>query len=258
VTAFRLYVCAVFLLLPALPLAAAPKKKNGAPPLAAKAAEPAASTRLRVWKGEFPSQRTIQLTLRPSDKAATPTELGGYEPASRFGDYLSVPAGASTVEVRASGEAGAALATFATHLLPNGSATLIVREDAAGAYHFELLDDAPTGDATSAELLVRNFVPALQSLQLDAGPDLHLRLGTPGSFLHLRGLPRAPLHLETSGQDSAGHQIHWSNEVDFRKIRRATLLIVTDSYGRIRPRVVIDASSLPIVATPAVPTRDGR
>jgi hypothetical protein len=246
----------VFLLLPTLPLVAAKKKSAPAPKSPAELATSA--TRFRLWKGDFPSKRAVHLTLRPTGKGAN-MDLGEFAPESHFGDYIPGVAGDCTMEARLSGETGAPLATFATRLPANASATLVLRETESGTLTFELLDDTPTGDDASGELFVRNFVPALKTLQLDAGPDLHLRLTTSSCFLHLRGLPRTSLQLETSGEDRTGAQIHWSNEVDFSQARRATLLIVTDPYGRIRPKIIIDASSpgaAPV--TPALPTGEAR
>jgi len=240
----------LLLVIPVVALLAAPRKKGGpaespssTPAPAASTPAPAAATatsRLRIWKGDFPSKRTVRLTLRPAGKGADLVELGNLEPVSRFSDYVDAPSGECTVEAHVAGDAGAPLATFASHLAAGASSTLILRETAAGALLFEMIDDRPTGDDASAELVVRNFVAGLQTLELDAGPDLHSRLVTPGCYLHLRGLPRAPLEVKTTADDGTGTKNEWSSEVDLREIRRATLVIVTDPYGRIRPRIIVD------------------
>jgi hypothetical protein len=201
----------------------------------------ASTARLRIWKTDFSSGRVVSLTLRPAQKGAAPTELGEYATESQFGDYSPVPAGDGTVEAHVSGDAGAPVATFATHLADDGWSTLILRETADSTLTFELLDDRPTGDKSSAELVVRNFVPALRTLQVDGGPNLHVRLTTPGSFLHLRGLPRDQLEVKTKAEDGTGTEFNWTNQIDLRRILRATILVVTDRAGRIRSRVVVDA-----------------
>jgi hypothetical protein len=227
------------LLLVSLPLVAAPKKSAKPAPKDASTAAP--SARLRVWKTDFSSKRAVRLTVRPTGKSGVSADLGEFAAESRFGDYGPAPSGDCTLEVRALGDGGALLTTFAIRLPGDGWTTLVLRETEAGDFTFELLDDKPSGDDASAELVVRNFVPSLQTLQFDAGPDLHVRLVTPGCFIHLRGLPRRSLEVKTNAEDGAGNQTNWTNEVDLRQIRRATLLIVADRTGRIRPRVVVDA-----------------
>ena len=120
----------------------------------------------------------------------------------------------------------------------------IIAQEADDQVTLEIVDDRVQG--TSSELLVRNFVPKLKALQVDAGPAVHIRLNTTDSFIHLRGLPRAVLQVDTSGEDEAGEAIHWTSEVDFGKFQRATLLVMKDPYGRIRPRVISDTAPEPV------------
>ena len=237
---------------------AAPKKKSGsaaetpAPvPAAAKPADSAPVTasaaRLRVWKGEFASKRTIQLLVHPSGKG-TVKDLGNYEPGNRFGDYVDAPAGECTVEARLEGTTGAPLATYDTHFPAKVPSTLIVRETEDGTLHFEVIDDRPTGEDSSAELFVRNFVPALRTLDLKAGADLHVRLSTSGCYVHLRGLPRAMLDVKTDADDGSANRNIWASQVDLQQIQRATLVIVADAHGRIRPRFIVDGGSVTAAA----------
>lgn len=228
----RLTVC-FFLLAVAMP-AAEPKKKTAS-------AKPAvAPASLRVWKADFESKRTVKFILRPEGKKSALTELGSFSAEAQFGDYTAVPSGACTIEVKDAADAKTPLATITTRFIPGTFYSLIAREK-AGAVSLEMLDDTPADEAT-AELIVRNFVPSLQALQIDAGPDIHVRLPTGAPFLHLGGLPLARMQLDISGTDRSSQPIQWSNEVDFTKIRRATLLIHTDPYQRVRPRVTIDGA----------------
>ncbi len=259
----RLFV-AVLAILTAVPLWAAPKKKEktapvpGATPspVAAPAPDPAAKVRLRIWKAEFASKRVVHLVVRPAGGHGAATDLGEFPAGSRFGNYESAPGGECTVEVRAPGDDGAVLATSAVSL-SGAASTLVLRENDDGAIAFELIDDKPTGDEASAELFVRNFVPALRSLQLDSGADLHVRLVTPGSFLHLRGLVHGRLEMKITAEDGAGSMTYWTNEIDLHQVRRATLLIVADPHGRIRPRFVVDGGGSPEAAGSAPASAPG-
>ncbi len=167
-------------------------------------------------------------------------EFGDYEPESRFGDYISLPSGPCIVELRDVKEPELVLGSVPARLETGFCFTLAVREKES-KLALEVLDDSPAKDP-GGELVVRSFVADLKTLQIDAGPDLHVRLTSDSPFLRVRGLPRIALQVDTSGTDVAGKPIEWSNEVDFGSIHRATVLIVADPYGRIRPRVVIDGS----------------
>lgn len=217
---------------------AAPKKKK-APVAATAPPATAATASLRIWKGD--SGRAVHVILRRTGRGIEPTDLGELPATLRFGDYTDVPSGACTVELQDPTDPKSNLASLALQLAPGSFSTLLVSEN-AGALATELIDDTPRGGDT-AELVVRNFASTLATLQIDAGPDVHVKLTSGHSFLHLRGLPRARLSVETGGTETAGTAVQWSNDVDFTKIRRATLLIHADPYGRIRPRVVIDGKA---------------
>jgi hypothetical protein len=228
----------VFIALGGSSIAAEPKKK-AAP---AEAAQPAS---LRVWKGDFASKRSVRVTRRGTARKGPPADSIDFTDGYRFGDYVPVPPGAWTFEVVDAKEPGTRLATFSTSLAASSFSTLLVQEKADGIA-LELVDDtAPKG--AIAELVVRNFAPTLKYVDVDAGRDLHVRLTSTESFLAVRGLTRTKLQVETSGEETSGQPLKWSNEVDFTKVRRATVLIYPDGYGRIRPRVVVDGE---ITATP--------
>jgi len=249
-----LHLIAAVLLAGNLPLVAAPKKGSQVGPgkPSTPAPEKPSSTgndeaqaplgaRLRVWKAEFASKRTVHLMVKPAAKRETPLDLGDLTPELRIGDYTPASSGECSVEVAIPGAAGAPLATFPTHIPDSGWGTLIIRESEAGALSFEMVDDAPKGNGETSELLVRNFVPALKSLVIDGGADLHVRLETPECFTYLRGIPRVNLEVKASVEPATGAKVNWTNGVNFAQFRRATLLIVADRTGRIRPRMVVDA-----------------
>jgi hypothetical protein len=160
--------------------------------------------------------------------------LGKY----RFGDYAVAPVGNVTIEIADEKDEKNPLAIVPAHLAADSFWTLLVRET-GGEIHAELIDDTPAGARTVA-LTVRNFAPTLSTLEIEAGPDFHAKLSSPESFVHVRGLPLERLQVETSGSESSGNVLQWTNSVDFTKFRGATVLIYPDPYGRIRPRVVID------------------
>jgi hypothetical protein len=220
---------------------AAPAKPAEAKPVTGKAASAIASgSYLRLWKGDFTSKRTVRITLRYSERGVGPLEFGEFAPESRFSDYVAVPSGACTVEVRDIQDAATVVSAVPARFEPDFCFTISAREKAS-ALLLEILDDNPAKNP-GGELIVRNFVPDLKAIQIDCGPDLHVRLASDTGFVHICGLPRIALQVDTSGVDAAGKPVQWSNEVDFGAVHRATVLIVADPYGRVRPRVVIDGT----------------
>lgn len=237
----RLFLIALFFAI--LPVEAASKKKSPTAASVSKdkpAAEapPTASAWVRLWKGEFSSKRAAQVTFVPAAKGGAVVEFGAAEAVSQFGEYIAASAEAGEVKVFDSTDPKTPLVTAPVRFAPGACATLLVQEKGTDV-SIEVLDDTPRGE-TTCELLVRNFVPTLRSFQVDAGPGIHISLQTSESFFHLRGLPRTSLQIETSSDDKKAGKIKWSTDIDFGTIRRATLLVLTDAYGRVRPRLVVD------------------
>lgn len=218
------------------PTTAAENKKKTPEP------ERSESAALRLWKGDFASQRLIRVNRRATGRKGAVAESVDFSEGYRFGDYVPVPAGAWTFEVVDSKDPATRLAFLSASLVPGSFATLLVREK-PNVVTLELLDDtAPKNEI--AELVVRNFAPNLKFVNIDAGADLHTRLFSIDGFLIVRGLARAKLQVETTGEEITGQTLKWSNEVDFTKVRRATVLIYPDAYGRIRPRVIVDGEMM--------------
>ncbi len=210
----------------------------------AKRTEPA-TAQVRVWKGDFPSKRALKITLRSAGRKPVASELAASAEGYFFSPYRPVPAGPAIIEVTDAHEAKHKPATLSTTLAPGSFTTVLLAENGEQT-SIELLSDTIVS-TPSPELRVCNFAP-LTSLQIDVGEDLHARLNPTGAFLHVRGIPQKKIQVRTSGVDSSGKSVRGSNEVDFTQSPRVTILIYPDTYGRIRPRIVIDGQFLDLPA----------
>jgi len=221
-------------------------EKPGAKPEAtakpAKDAVPAKSAYVRIWKEDFTTEGDLRARIRPTDAKAEPFEVDLDAKGFRFTNYAAVAAGPTLISVNIPTQSdGPKSPEIAYKFTPGSFTTLIVSRGDDGL-RFEILDDAPSGQQEGdAELLVRNFVHDLKDFRVQVGEDLSARLHGPEGFLQVRGLNRKLSAIETTAQSSDGKESKWTTEVDFSSVRRATLLIFADPYGRIRPRVMFDA-----------------
>jgi len=216
---------------------------------------PAATAQIRIWKGEFPSGRRLHVTFSTTGKKPTAGDLGSLDRGYHFTEYTPVPAADLQLEVTTDLPTTTSLKSFPVHFTPNGLATLLLREN-GGTLETELVDDSPPpSNANVPELAIRNFVPTLTGLQIAIGEDVRVALHSPDSYLLLRGLKPEVLQVDTSGQQEPGKPLRWTNEVDFRRCRKATLLIYPDPYGRIRPRLIAGVAPETSTADAAGATR---
>lgn len=230
--------------------ACAKERKKAAPaakatPTAKATPEPrekAAPAYVRVWKSEWPGEGAWQLQVQ-AVSAKTPDVDMALEPKKvTFSDYLEVPSGAAKLTLKEAEKEGAKPQTISWTFPPAGFFTVLVK-DKGGEPVVEIIDDAPTGsDEQDAELTVRNFASGLTEIRVHASDVLDARLRAPGGYLYLRGLERKVLLIEATTRNAAGSETKWTNEADFRAYRKVTLLIFTDSYGRVRPRLVPDGT----------------
>jgi hypothetical protein len=206
-----------------------------------KSAISAAPAFVRVWTGYLSPNRSLRVVLRTSARKNSTIEMIPRTDAFRFGEYVEVPSGGWTLEISGADEAKQPPVTVPAQVAAGSFFTILIRESGAGV-GAELIDDTIAGHVTG-ELTVRNLSPRLGNVQITAGPALSVRLASAESFLHVRGLPRNRIQVETSGADTSGETIQWSNEIDFSQILRATIVICPDPYGRLRPRVLVDGQN---------------
>ena len=84
--------------------------------------------------------------------------------------------------------------------------------------------------------------------QVTTSSRLASRTLVTGETEALEGFPLQLVALSMRATTGDGKTQTWTSEVDFRRARRASLLIVPDPYGRFRPRVSIDGKE--VTSTP--------
>jgi hypothetical protein len=239
----------------ALPAAGKSRKPSQTPaPTRAAAATPApAPASLRLWKNDFASRAALRVQIIPVRTIASSLEFHPAKQGASFTDYVESPSGALKVKITDEGNPGAKPLTQPLQLDPGAFVTLVLRE-LNGAPDLQIINDGPVGlDEADAELTVRNFVPGLSQIEVHSGDVFSARVRANDGCLYFRGLERKVLQLDTSAIGQDGKESKWTTEVNFGKVRKATLLILVDSYGRIRPRVAIDGEP-PLTAPPASTT----
>jgi hypothetical protein len=198
------------------------------------------SASLRVWVGSLGAKKTLRVVIRGNAKKPSGIEIADKIGAFRFGEYDTAPGGAGVVDIFDGDSGKAPVVSRNIHFAANTFWTLLIQE-IGSELCAEVIDDTPVSNAALTILRVRNLAPSVRKLTIDAGPLLHVQFASPGASLEVRGLPTERLQVETSGVEVSGAALQWTNEIDLVQYPRTTLLIFPDPYGRIRPRVVLDA-----------------
>ncbi len=224
-----------------LALAAPAKKKKATD---TPAPEPMVSTSatasVRLWKEEFPSRKPLRVELQPKSNKATALRFEPPAAGSYFTEYAACAPGSATLTVLRD-ESEKEKPQRLPVMLTAGSFTTLLLRERDGAAVIEVIDDVPAGtDAASGELTVRNFAPALVEIRVQAGDSFNARMRAPTAFLNIRGLDRRRCQIDTVTKAADGKESRWSTEIDFRACPKGTLLVYSDPYGRIRPRIVPD------------------
>jgi len=234
--------------LAAFPVAAKSHKAATQTPASNTAPAIAAPASVRLWKQDFASGRVIDVEVMPVKGSSSLLEFSIAKRGASFTEYASCPSGSAMVRVSDRRDASAPPFTFPLQLEPGAFVTLILRES-KGVPDLQVVNDSAVGlEEGSAELTVRNFAPTLERIHVQSGDEFSVHFRAKDGCLSLRGLDRKLFQLDTTATAEDGKQSKWTTEVNFSKVRKATLLILADSYGRIRPRVVIDGQP-PVTAT---------
>jgi len=160
----------------------------------------------------------------------------------RYASYIGLAVGKYRLVVYRSGDQVTPLKSFDVDLKPETYFTVLMSPQ-AGAMNIELLSDTVDPKATTATLTVRNYFPGLTVAVSSADKQIVDALAY-GQSYKAEGLARANMPLTLRTRLSNGTPAESGAEADFKMIKRATLLIIPDSYGRFRPRVTIDGKNL--------------
>lgn len=216
-----------------------PNKKAAAATPAPAKMEPAY---FRVWKGELKSPKAVRVVVTPDTAKDQPVERGVSSKGFGFTDYGTVPSGQASILFSQEDDPNGKPATAASHTFAPGSfSTLLVLQE-GDHLALQVIDDSPTGkDPESGEFVVRNFAGTLKEFRIEVGDEVDTHLRASDGMLHLRGLDRQVFGLTITATTTEDKEWKWTEELNFTKWPKVTLLIFADPRGRIRPRLVNDA-----------------
>jgi hypothetical protein len=157
--------------------------------------------------------------------------------AFQYSSYVEFPTARYRLVVFRKGDRNTPLKSFDIELKPDTYFTIIVSPQSIDAF-----DDTIDPKATTGSLTIRNYFPGLTASVSSDTQTLATAVAY-GQATMAPGLPlkRVPLVLRTKLPN--GTPAESTAEADFAASKRATLLIIPDSYGRFRPRVTIDGSN---------------
>ena len=193
---------------------------------------------VRFWNMLPPANGKFDLR-NAGDSAGTNLFSGtSYQYAS----YVGLAVGRYHLVVYKSGDQVKPLKSFDVDLKPESYFTVLMSPQ-AGAMNIELLQDTIDRKATTATLTVRNYFPGL-TVAVSSGDKHIIDALAYGQIYKAEGLPTVNMPLTLRTKLPNGTPAESGAEADFRASKRATLLIIPDSYGRFRPRVTIDGRNL--------------
>lgn len=154
-----------------------------------------------------------------------------------YSSYVQFPVGKYQLGVFKKGQ-DATLKLFNVDLKPDSFFTILISPQS-----MDMFDDTIDPRETSGTLTVRNFFPGIVVSAAAASKPIANSLAY-GQSKQATGFPlqRTEITLRTTLPN--GTPSESTAEADFKASKRATLLIIPDSYGRFRPRVAIDGKSL--------------
>jgi hypothetical protein len=164
-----------------------------------------------------------------------PSLLSGT--AYQYSSYVGFPAGQYRLGVFKKGNRDTALKTLNLDLKAETFFTIIVSPQSV-----DMFDDTNDPKTTAGTLTIRNYFPGLivsvaAETKAIAEPVLYGQATAASGF----PLKRVPLTLRTKLPN--GTPAESTAEADFTASKKATVLIIPDSYGRFRPRVTADGTN---------------
>lgn len=189
---------------------------------------------IRLWNMAPPTSGVFEVR-----KAGTTPSEGALLTGTpyRYSSYQDFPIGRYRLEVLGKGSQSP-LKIFDVDLKQDTYFTILVSPRT-----IDMFDDAEDPKATSAIVTIRNFFPGITVSASIAQKPVISSLAY-GQSYQVTGLPldRATITFHTTLPN--GKPAESSADIDFRSGKRATALIIPDSYGRFRPRVTFDGKNL--------------
>lgn len=155
----------------------------------------------------------------------------------QYSSYVQFPPGRYRLAVFRKGDRNTPLKTFDIDLKGDSFFTIIVSPQS-----IDIFDDTNDPKAASGTLTIRNYFPGLTvSVASDTQQLAEAVSYGQASVATGLALKRVPLTLRTKLPN--GTPAESTAEADFTASKKATILIIPDSYGRFRPRVTSDGTN---------------
>ena len=192
---------------------------------------------IRFWN-MLPDPGHDKLELYLADGKQLTTTYGGDTAVG----YVPVLPGTFMFSVRRVGDANHDVKTPPVQLLADSFVTILATLK-NGQVSLEVLNETiePKKDDGMGHFIVRQFcVGARMLLTVGNTPPKMLNYGEVAVF---NGLPASQVSVIIQATLRDGKIRNQNTQVDFTKNHYATLLLVTDAYGRLRPSIAFDGHS---------------
>ncbi len=181
---------------------------------------------------------TGKFDLRKIGTASTAATLSSNATPYRASNYMALTPGRYRLGVYKASDDKSPLKVFDVNLMPNVFFTVLISPG-----RIDLVDDTVDPKATSGTAIVRNFFPDV-TVTVSSGSHVLASALPYGQSYAATALPLTRSLLTISGHLPSGTPVQASIETDFKPSKRATVLIIPDSYGRFRPRVTVDGKDI--------------
>ncbi len=205
---------------------------------------------LRLWN-MLPKEAGVLLLIKENGTPEGDVLLSAA-PNNYYASYTALPAGRYALKLVRSEAPDTVIENVSVTFRGDESRTIL-----AGSVDrklkVETLDETYDLATTLAgRLTIRQNFPNSR-VTIEVGSQTRTRELASSEVEVVDGLPLQVVSLKMHATFADGKTSDWSTEVDFKTIRHATLLIVSDPYGRCRPHVALDGRAVVITPDPAQP-----
>ncbi|MBA3350972.1 MAG: hypothetical protein H0U23_00855 [Blastocatellia bacterium] len=158
--------------------------------------------------------------------------------AYRYSSYFPLPIGQYRIGIFKANDDKVPLRVFDLPLQPDAFFTVLMSPG-----KIDLVNDTLNPKVTTGTILIRNYFPKV-TIAVSAGAK-RLNPALPyGQSFEASGLPLSSTSLSFAAALADGKKAEAGVDIDLKENKRATVLIIPDSYGRFRARVTFDGKDL--------------
>ncbi len=136
----------------------------------------------------------------------------------------------------------ASIKNLSVDLKPDTYFTVILAPQGAG-FKVDFLEDTVDPKATSGTITMRNYFPGT-AISVAAGNQMLASSINYGNSSAVEGLAASKMTVTIQAKLPNGTPAQSIVDLDFTASKHVTLLVIPDSYGRFRPRIVADGRNL--------------